>query len=214
MECTIPNIDQLPGWEKAVGPDINPVAPGGYEFVQLPSGIRLYECGPAYGGWLAKKVSPFVYKFPQVSLSFKLVLDPATLQQAQVVEFDSKITDEDGWTYDFSAQLVIVEGWAFQVTNQEGTGWLETGAKLRTFPAVGQEFSIQVDYVLDFVNHKSQVVRLIADGQEYPINTPVLDAKQIGWQKSSILTQLQQCNNALRGAHAEEFRKITYTMSA
>lgn len=212
IKATIQSIDQQTGWETAIGSDINPVAPTGYAFVQLSDGIRLYECGAAYAGWLAKHVDPLLYSFPKISLSYWLMIDDATEQQAQIIETDAKITSADGWTYDFSAQWNIQEGWMFQVVKEDGS-WVDTGIKV-TPPSPNAWWPVQIDYAIDYANHRSSVLGVTAGGTHYdvPENLQKISAKQLGWQPSSILTQLQQCNNALAGAHSEKFGQISYGM--
>jgi hypothetical protein len=212
FECNISSMETASGWSREWSPDINDVKPDGYNFVQTPNGIRLYCAGSPYAGWLAKFVSTLIYPFPKISFIYQLVIDDATTKQAQIIETDSKITDASGWTYDFSAQWNIQEGWMFQVDNTNWT-WTDTGIKIP--PTVNEPLPVKIDYLLDYTNHTSSIAAVTAGGTTYnvPSSLQGIPAKQVGWLPSSIVVQLQQCNNHLAGAHSQGFRQINYAMS-
>jgi hypothetical protein len=215
LSGNITSIDTAPGWTRNWSKDINPVQPEGYYPIQLPDGIRLYCAGPAYAGWLAKHVDPLIYPFTKISFNYQLTIDDATQQQAQVVETDAKITDASGWTYDFSAQWNIAEGWMFQVATAAGL-WIDTGFRLAVPPQANIAMPFKIDYALDYTNHLSSVLGVMA-GTTYfslPSNLQKIAAKQVGWQPSSIVTQLQQCNNGLPGAHSWKISQAGYAQAA
>lgn len=215
LQCLLTNLDIAPGWTKQWSKDINPVEPNGYDFIQVPDGIRLYCDGAKYAGWLAKYVSPLLYPFSKISFNYQLIIDDATPQQAQVVETDSKITDAAGWTYDFSAQWNIAEGWMFQIVDANGK-WIDTGIKLAVPPQPNVAMPFRIDYALDYTNHLSSVIGVMA-GNTFaglPSSFGKIAAKQIGWKAMQIVSQLQQCNNGLPGAHSWKASQAGYSMVA
>ena len=214
LQCLINNLETTPEWTKEWSKDINAVEPDGYDFIQTTDGIRLYTVGHAYAGWLAKFVSPLLFPFTKILFNYSLNIDDATPQQAQVIETDSKITDAAGWTYDLSAQLNIQKGWMFQVDDAAGD-WVDTVIKIPALkPNTVTPFSIA--YVLDYVNHVSSVTS-VSVGQtpfQVPVNLQKIPAKRIGWQPSTVVTQLQGCNNGLPyGAHSWKISQCGYTMT-
>jgi hypothetical protein len=211
-EFNATDLDQEQGWTKQWSPDINPKEATGYDFVQLPDGLRLYCTGPKYGGWLCRYVLPLVYPFTRISFSYNLMIDDATAQQAQIIETDSKITDAAGWTYDLSAQWNIQKGWMFQIDDKDWQ-WTDTGIKIVP-PKANEWTAISIEYLLDYANHTSSIDTVTVDGKLFtvPESLQRIPAKQVGWQPSTIVLQLQQCNNALEGAHSQKFGKISYQM--
>jgi hypothetical protein len=211
----IEDIEMLDGWTKQWSKDINEIKPEGYEFVQLPDGIRLYCAGPAYAGWLARHVDTLLFPFPKISFGYRLLIDDATQQQAEVVETDSKITDAAGWTYDLSAQWNITKKWLFQVDNKDWT-WADTPFTIAA-PQADTYLPVQIDYALDYEKHTSSIVSVIAGNalfRDMPSDLQNIPARQVEWQPSTIVMQMQQCNNYRRGAHSQKFQKITYSMEA
>jgi hypothetical protein len=216
LACTITNLESSTGWTKNVGPTINPVSPSGYDFVQIPDGIRLYCCGPAYSGWLAKNVSSLLYPFPTISFLYSFQIDDATLQCGQVIETDSKITDAAGNTYDLSAQWNLNEGWMFQIDNAAGS-WTDTGIKIGTIPTPNMWVPVQIDYALDFVGLTSSVLAVTVNKVKTLVSPSLqkIPAKKQGWAPSQIVTQLQQVINGTPGggAYSVKFGSVGYTMS-
>lgn len=208
MKFNISGIEAATGWSKNVGPTINPTAPDGYELVQTPGGLRLYCCGKPYAGWLAKHVAPLYANFTDIPFNYSLVIDDATPLCAQVIETDTKFTDADGWTYDGSFQWNIQQGWVAQT----GNPWQSSAVKI---PALmpGAMTYVSLRYALDYVAHTLQVVSVSVNGTVYPINSAPLPAKQSGWAKSEIVTQLQQCINGKEGAYSVLFPSISYDLS-
>jgi hypothetical protein len=139
------------------------------------------------------------------------MIDDATPVIAQVIETDAKITDCMGWTYDLSAQFNIARDWLFQVDDEQWT-WMDTNVTIPPLEPL-QPAQVLIEYELDYAAHKSAILAIEVDDRCYRLD-PVLwiPARQIGWDKSEIVTQLQQVNNAFPGGYGLRFSKIGYRL--
>lgn len=210
LTCSISNLELLP-WTAHVGPTINPVPPTAYTAINLPDSLALYCIGPAYGGWLANCAQPLLAPFQNIVWHYSVTIDKATLQCAQVIETDFKITDSAGWTYDGSGQWNIAEGWMFQINNP----WVDTGIKLQTPPTPGVPMDVWIRATLDYGKHTITMQSVTAQGAKTAIPAAVatIPAKQMGWGINTILPQLQQCTNGKPGAYSLEFKNVGFDLS-
>ena len=210
MQVQINNLELSAGWTENVGSTINPVAPSGYAPVQTAGQLRLYCCGAAYAGWLAKFVNPLWSLFTTISLQYALSIDDCTAEVAQVIETDTKVTDSAGWTYDLSAQFNIAEGWMFQI----GNPWKDTGIIVSP-PASNVWTPVQIDYALNYAARTSSVLAVTVAGKKYLVPTTMqnVPAGQVGWTPNQIVTQLQQCIGAQSSAYSVAFKNINYLLS-
>lgn len=204
LTCTISQLE-LGSWTPVTGPTINPITANGFAAVNLPDGLSLYCCGPAYSGWLAHRIDPLVSEFANVQFSYAVTPDEATNVCAQVIEADFKITDSAGWTYDGSGQWNIAEGWEYQV----GNPWVDTGVKVNPFSG---PTAVIVRAIIDYAAHTLTFKSVSANAQTSKLSA-VIPAQQIGWQPSTIVTQLQQCINGNPGAYGLKFAGIGYELS-
>jgi hypothetical protein len=212
ITARISNLENDP-WEPVLGPDINPVDADTWQALNTPAGLVLSMMSTQpYGGWLAKRVSPLVFAAPRILFGYTMMIDDATPLIAQVAETDTKITDDQGWTYDLSAQWNIANGWMFQVDNQDWT-WIDTGIQIPA-PAPLEDNRIEIEYQIDYQTHTSSIVSVSADGERYAIDPEFhhIRARQVGWARNEIVSQLQQCNNATPGGYSLRFREIGYLL--
>lgn len=189
-------------WTPEWSTDINPVQPSLFEIQQFAGGLQIFCAGQAYAGALAKGVNPLPMQLPKLTFDYTVTIDPS-IDMAQVIETDTKITDAAGWTYDGSLQFNIAEGWMVQVNNP----WVDTGAKL---PLAIEPNAVSVAYLLDFTAHTIVVESI--NGK--PLNQPPIPAKQMGWAPSEIVTQLQLCTGAKDGCYDLQFSAISYQGSS
>jgi hypothetical protein len=187
-------------WGKAQGPSINPVAPTAFQCELVPSGLRVSVEGPAYAGALVNNAAELPYQSQHISFKFKFKFDEAVVY-GQVSETDMKLTDANGWTYDGSFQLDRSRGWMAQVNNP----WVDTGFKV---PVVQDQWNqMQIDYLLDYAAHTITIVAVNGTA----ITQPPIPAKQVGWDKRKIVTQLQLCTSGQEGEYAITYSAIGYT---
>lgn len=215
----------LGSWSAQWSPSINPVAPSSFlvEPASDGTGLDLWCAGPPYSGALAKLVSPLVYPSPSLQFSYLLWFDESAVGYGQVVETDTKVTDSAGWTYDGSFQFNIAEGspasggiggpsapvsWMTQI----GNPWQDTGVRVGLVP--GQGNLVTVTYKLDYTGHTMTVVG-VAVGQAamQAIILPAIPAKQLGWQPSQVVTQLQLCVGKSGGAYRVRLGQVGYAGS-
>jgi hypothetical protein len=205
-------------WEAHVGPDINDPPADAYHIVQYNQALSLTMCSAKpYSGWLAKHVEPLYIEAGIFRFKFTLMIDDATLACAQVAETDVKITDDDSYTYDFSAQLNLAKGWLFQVDqyieNPDGTWkwtWADTNVQI---PALKPywEYHFEIEHLADYTKKSSAISALIVDGKRYDIVPQIwIPAKKVGWAPGEAVFQLQQCNNASPGGYTLRFNDIGY----
>lgn len=202
-------------WTPEWSTDINPVQPSLFQIQQFAGGLQIFCAGPAYAGALAKGVNPLPMQLPKLTFNYTVTIDPS-IQMAQVIETDTKITDAAGWTYDGSLQFNIAEGWMIQV----GDPWVDTGVKLPL--RIGAN-PVSIEYDLDFTAHTIQVQsvsqpqmlsQFLSNSAPAPIKIlsfPVIPAKQMGWTPSEIVTQLQLCTGAKGGCYDLQFSSISYS---
>jgi hypothetical protein len=204
-------------WTPEVGPDINDPAATAYSIVHTPAGlVLLMNSVVPYGGWLAKQVSPLLFPAKHITMFFDLMIDDATPYTAQVIETDAKITDEEGWTYDLSAQFNLAKGWMFEVDEVNANGnwsWVSTGIQVKPLRPL-RPAEVEIAYELDYEAHTSSILSVTIDEDVYEVDPRFhgLTAMQVGWQKKTIVSQLQQCNNSQPGGYELRFNNIGYTL--
>lgn len=184
-------------WTPEWSTDINPVQPSLFQIQQFAGGLQIFCAGPAYAGALAKGVNSLPAQLPKLTFNYTATIDPS-IDMAQVIETDTKITDTAGWTYDGSLQFNIAEGWMVQV----GDPWVDTGIKLPL--RIGTN-PVSIGYDLDFTAHTIAISM-----QDEQISKPS-PAKQMGWTPSGIVTQLQLCTGAKGGCYDLQFSNISYS---
>jgi hypothetical protein len=206
IDCNITGLE-AGLWTEEVGKDINPEIPDGYNVMQVPGAVVLYCCSKKpYAGWLAKHVETLPVQWANIEFSYVLTVDAAT-QFAQVAETDTKVTDAAGWTYPGDGQFNISKGWLFQV----GNPWVDTNVRIPP-PRPGIPTRITIAYKLDYTAHTLKVVSVAANGVAQEVNTPLRAATQVGWARSEIVTQFQQCTGAKGGAYSLTFLGCAYRL--
>lgn len=193
----VSGIEQGP-FEYVWTPEINPVEPERFDIQQISDGVQLFCAGKAYAGALAKHVIR-IPAVPHIEFKYSVTLDES-ISRAQVIETDMKLTDAFGWTYDGSLQFNIADDWMVQV----GDPWVDTGYRFKLFPGAN---TVIIDYELDFANHALKVPYI----NGIALGAPAIAARQLGWESSTLVTQLQLCTNALGGIYDLVFREISYT---
>jgi hypothetical protein len=181
--------------------DINPVEPDSFIVQQTTSGVQIFCEGRAYAGQLAAQVNSLLLQTETIVFSYAVTLDES-IERAQIIETDSKITDADQWTYDGSLQFNVQEDWMLQV----GNPWQDTGVKIPL--QVGVNF-VTVTYKLDYEAHTLRIVSV----NGFDLNNIIIRAEQIKpdpWQASTIVTQLQLCLNYQGGIYNLMFGSISY----
>jgi hypothetical protein len=221
-------------WTAEVGPDINDPAATAYSIVHTPAGLcLLMNSDVPYGGWLAKNVVPLLAKARSVTFCYTLTIDDATLVAAQVAETDFKLTDDEGWTYDLSAQWLMakerngqpVSDWILQVDEEvtiedggEGEdGWMwkwrDTNVTIAPFePQV--PVRVEIEALIDYEHKNSSILSVTVEGMCYPIEPAyTLKARETeGWAPMELVAQLQQCNNHMPGGYELRFNAIGYEL--
>lgn len=204
-------------WEPKVGLDINDPIADAYSIVKTPAGLVLImNCFKAYGGWLAKNISKLLFPSQRITMFYTLMIDDATPVAAQVIETDAKITDEDGWTYDLSAQFNLAKGWMFEIDKfnpeKDDWDWVETGIHVAPLRPLTPTL-VKIAYELNYEGKKSSSILSVTVGDLiYDVDPKFhnVPARQVGWAPKEIVTQLQQCNNHMPGGYGLRFDEIGY----
>lgn len=198
-------------WDKA----INPIEATAYGHLSTPRGLTLqmYHEGNAaegngYGGWLCKNVCRLPLETETIAFQYRVVIDEATLLSAQVIETDMKATDSRQRTYDGSLQFNIAKGWLVEI----GDPWQSTGIHVPP-PEPNRPMKVLVLYGLDYQVEKPTIrfESIRVDGIDYAIGA-TFDAQEVGWDKSQIVTQLQQCNRSVPGGYTLTFPMVGYLL--
>jgi hypothetical protein len=151
----------------------------------------------------------------KIVFNYRMMTDSATRGCAQVAETDAKITDSEGWTYDLSAQWEMQKNapdWTFQV-DDESWSWTDSGIIVPP-PRPYQPREYSIDYRLDYANKQSAIAGVTVNGQVRRIPSPrYIPARQEGWEKKQIVSQLQQCNNYRGGGYVLRFTDVGYTFA-
>lgn len=190
LNWQISNLEKE-AWIPKSDPSINPIPPKEFVITKLASSLQIMCYGDQYCGALAKNDSPLIYPSTEINFSYSVFFSE-DIVNAQVIETDMKLTDKDGWTYDGSFQFNVANGWMTQINNP----WVDTGVKK---PLTMDVYNpVTINYKLDYVN------RTIRINDSAPII-----AKQVGWAKSTITTQLQLCTNKL-GMYTLKFQNIGF----
>lgn len=197
IQWTINGIESQP-FTFHQGPDINPVNPDYFDIQQGTYGIQIFCRGKSYAGALAAATNPLILQSQTIAFKYTITLDNS-IAKAQVIETDTKFTDSNGWTYDGSFQFNVSRGWMVQLNNP----WVDTGVKL---PLNQGPNDITIVYSLDYNAHTITVVSVNGT----PLNAKPIPAQQVGWGKSSIVTQFQLCTGSTGGVYNLLFNKISY----
>jgi hypothetical protein len=186
-------------WTSEWNPAINPTAPKDFEIELVGSGLRISCAGTKFAGALAKNTAQLPYPSQRISFVFKFKFSDSIVY-GQVVEADMKVTDANGWTYDGSFQLNIPKGWMGQINDP----WVDTGVKVAV--AQDQWNQVQIDYALDYVAHTITILAINGTA----VSLPPIAAKQVGWDKGQIVTQLQLCTASVGGEYEVTFSDVGY----
>lgn len=210
---TISGLENIK-WSDMWTAPINPVEAASYGHVQTGGKLLLNMNSNVpgapykpYGGWLCKNAIPLPVQAATIAFNYSVEIDEATLQCAQVIETDLKITDFAGWTYDGSFQWNISKGWLAQI----GSPWQDTSVGLAAPPTPHVALRVQIQYVLDYTKHTITVASVSINGAVQKIGVTTA-AKQIGWTAGQLIAQLQQCNNNIPGFYTLAFSDIGYKL--
>lgn len=198
IQWTINGIESQP-FTPHQGPDINPTSPDYFDIQQGAYGIQIFCRGKAYAGALAAVVNPLILQSQTITFKYTVELDNS-IAKAQVIETDTKFTDSNGWTYDGSFQFNVSQGWMVQINNP----WVDTGVTV----TLNQGYNdVTIVYSLDYTAHTITVISVNGT----PLNAKPIPAQQVGWENSSIVTQLQLCLGSTGGVYDLIFSGISYT---
>jgi len=196
------NLEQLPAtsWRIVSGPTVNPNAPSGFNFEQLPSGVMKFTIiGANYAGELAAVTVPVPPSPTGIfTLAFNLVVDDAASLMAQALEFDL-IVSIGGWHYNGSFQVNYAEGGECQIVNAAGA-WVDTGFKPGLFPA-GQKVPVVITCHVDQVKKIMSVLTINVGGNAFTVPTTLqnIPATQLNWT-DGVTVQVQcDVNDVLAG---------------
>jgi hypothetical protein len=197
-------------WENHVGINIGGTQPTSYGTVLLPNARQFFTAGKAYSDWLAAIHRPICPNTGYLTLSFELMTDAACYDQAQALEFDTRISIAS-LNYNLSSQFNYFEGGAFQITDVRGN-WIDSGWKPGKFvPYVW--YPITLRYGFD-VAKKAYSFLSANNGVGSPYVIPKvlqgLPAQPLAWADSCSL-QVQLDLAAAGGAFSIFTRKMEYT---
>ena len=210
-------LELLP-FESHVGTGIGGVPPTSYGSILYGIAVGFYTNGPAYANWLAAVHRPVLPNTGKLSLSFNLSVDPRANECAQALEFDTRVSIQDGsgkWNYNGSSQFNQAGGGAWQIVDANGD-WVDTGFRPGKFtPLV--KYPIKIDYSFDVTKHTSSVLGISIGGdinQRFlvPAHMQNLAASNLGWADSCSL-QVQLDLNSSGGAYSIYMRDIQYEWS-
>jgi hypothetical protein len=188
-------------WTYEWDESINPTPPTIYDIQPVSDGLYISCSGPEYAGALAKHVGKLPDQTPTIVSMTRFRFD-TSIAYGQVIEIDRKITDAEGWTYDGSTQWNFAKGQAFEVD----CPWVTVDGVVGKFaPDVWND--MEVEQLLDYQQHTLTMRSVTVNGQKWDVGY-VIPAKQAGWAKSEIVTQLQLCTASKGGSYAVRFAGV------
>ncbi len=200
-------------WAQQSGPSINPVTADWGDAQSLSDGsfvLSIWSSKP-YGARLWNQVNKLLFKSTSVVSSYSFKVTATTKLYGQVIETDTKFTDDAGWTYPGDFQWNIGEGWAAQ----SGNPWFDLGIKMPE-PVNGQEVKVSIHRIIDYKAHIITTTQVDVDGINYkPTTLIAIPAKQMSpvWASMEIVDQLQMCTNRLVGGYSVGFNYMGHVLS-
>lgn len=141
--------------------------------------------------WSIKK--PVPVPVSRLTLAFRLLVDAASFDAAQAIEFDTLVI-KNGYKHNLSAQNNQNRGGILEVA-LGGPSWVDTGIKLGKFtPDVFHDVVWEYDY--DANAHTHSYIAITVDGNRYPLPAKFQNIKAItsNWSER-IHLQLQLDTN-------------------
>lgn len=208
---TVSLSQQQKDWQYVWDPTISPVQATCGFILSTPQGLMLQTAHslPSKGAWLAKNVAALPIQLPTVSFVYDLMFDGA-IASADAQENDMKLTDADGWTYDGSMRTLVRSlNWPVEIWGP----WTSSGGNVPPM-APGQFVNVAQNYYIDYVAHKITFLSIVTTTplQQYVLSiNKTFAAKQVGWAKSEIVTQLQP-QTVGSGAYTVTYNNLKYTL--
>ncbi|MGC2323154.1 MAG: hypothetical protein WA463_11030 [Terriglobales bacterium] len=203
-------LELLP-WESHVGTGIGGVPPTSYGTRQLGLATEFFTSGPPYADWLAAVHRPVLPNSGGLSLSFILATDSSTPDDAQALEFDTRLSIGN-WNYNFSSQFNYQEGGMWQIIDR-ASHWADTGFKPGKF-APGTPYRIRIDYQFSTASRIGSILGIRLNDQRFLVPTTMqnLPPTLLNWADSASL-QIQLDLNSSGGAYSIYLRDIQYEWS-
>lgn len=212
------NLEQYPA-TVVNNASVNPVPADFYLPLVQPDGIHTYlGASKPNGGALWKIVRPVLPNSGNLSLQFNWTLSPEAILYGRCFEFDTRITDANGWTYPCDFQFVLQSG-ALRLNVAAGVAankivWLDTKL-VAPSPVAYQMVSLDLEYTFDTTKHACSIasVTLGADVMNIPSFYQNQAAAQLGWQASQVVMQKQLEAGGNGGVVIDVMKNIQYSWS-
>ena len=195
---------------------VNPIPADGYISLLTNGVLGTYLiASQPNGGALWKINRPYLPNTGKLSLSFNWILSTEALLYGRCFEFDTRPTDQAGWTYPCDFQFILQSNALYMyVATGVAAGkiqWQSTGSSL-PLPAAGMWTWIGIDYALDTVKHVCSILEVSNGSLKIPIpaNLQNQPAVQIGWQAGTVTLQKQLVNGPAAGAFSDGMKNIQY----
>lgn len=193
-----------------VGPSINPVAPSVYTGQLCADGLHTFLVGAAYAGALWKIVRATLPNSGKVALTFDWLPDATIFENAQACEFDTRVTDADGYTYELDLQLNLATSRLQVALNGS---WTDAGSLPDLETIAHLPISVEIQYFFDVVEKKGSILSISFGGAPPQLISSAFQdqsAKQLGWEPNQVVLQKQLDLKGAGGAMMDVMRDISY----
>ena len=194
---------------------VNPVPADGYIPLMEADGLHTYLIAKPNGGALWKIVRPALPNSGNLGLQFNWMLSAEALLYGRCFEFDTRVTDQAGWTYPCDFQFILEsDGLHLFIATGVAAGkitWQDTGLLLAVSGA-GQWTVIDIEYGIDTVRRTCSVLSVANSNQKATIPAALQNqpAAQLGWTVSQAVLQKQIEAGANGGAVSDVMKNIQY----
>lgn len=198
---------------------VNPVPADSYMPLLQGDGLHTYLASvKPNGGALWKIVRSVLPNSGNLGLQFNWMLSTEALLYGKCFEFDTRITDGNGWTYPCDFQFVIQSG-ALRLNVAMGVAdnnitWQDTGQSC-PLPGLGVWTPIEIEYTFDTTKRVCSIISVANGTLVLPIASTFQNqpAAELGWQASEVVMQKQLVTGANGGVVSDVMKNIQYSWS-
>lgn len=216
-------IQAILGWSTVTGPSIGPVAPNLFTFQQgttqwLPQAGLISVTGVPgkYADGMLKYSHVLPANTGHLIMTANFALDADSLINAQALELGTKITDENGITYNGQIQFDYSTSpteMVLDVVNKDYT-WTRTRLSLPKF-VPNTEYEVNITYGFDTVSRTISVLSVSINGVVYVTPADLIDlpGQNLGWGKNQMVAGFQPDVNTKGGSFQWMLYEVNWAVS-
>lgn len=198
---------------------VNAVPADGYLPLLQADGLHTYLiASKPNGGALWKIERGLLPNTGKLSLQFNWLLAAEALLYGRCFEFDTRITDQNGWTYPCDFQFILQsDGLHLYVATGVAAGnitWQDSKIAFPT-PVAGVWNALAMAYTFNASARTCSIVSVTSGTQSRLIPSTLQNqpAAQLGWQASQVVLQKQIEVGSMGGAVEDVMSSIQYVWS-